>query len=311
MELRQLEALIGIADHHSFSNAAEMLGTVQSNISSRISKLEQELGSELVDRATGTLTASGEVVVQRARRIFTEIRGIGADVSELASDVRGEVHLGMIGTAGRWIVPLILELQREQFPHIALKISEGTNSSIEPRIVSGELDLGVLAWPIAAPELTDSELFSEDLVLIVPKDHPLTKEALPLPFAKVAEQELLLPMVGTPIRQEIDEAATKAHVTLHPLIELDGLRTIASLTFDGYGLAILPATMLAKYPRVNFAGLSIAGIERRRAVLAIRRFGFPSAPVRAVQGLLQEIMTEDRTPDGVYVPSTNNLSKKN
>ncbi len=311
MELRQLEALIGIADHHSFSNAAEILGTVQSNISSRISKLEQELGSELVDRATGTLTASGEVVVQRARRIFTEIRGIGADVSELASDVRGEVHLGMIGTAGRWIVPLILELQREQFPHIALKISEGTNSSIEPRIVSGELDLGVLAWPIAAPELTDSELFSEDLVLIVPKDHPLTKEALPLPFAKVAEQELLLPMVGTPIRQEIDEAATKAHVTLHPLIELDGLRTIASLTFDGYGLAILPATMLAKYPRVNFAGLSIAGIERRRAVLAIRRFGFPSAPVRAVQGLLQEIMTEDRTPDGVYVPSTNNLSKKN
>ncbi len=311
MELRQLEALIGIADHHSFSNAAEMLGTVQSNISSRISKLEQELGSELVDRATGTLTASGEVVVQRARRIFTEIRGIGADVSELASDVRGEVHLGMIGTAGRWIVPLILELQREQFPHIALKISEGTNSSIEPRIVSGELDLGVLAWPIAAPELTDSELFSEDLVLIVPKDHPLAKEALPLPFAKVAEQELLLPMVGTPIRQEIDEAATKAHVTLHPLIELDGLRTIASLTFDGYGLAILPATMLAKYPRVNFAGLSIAGIERRRAVLAIRRFGFPSAPVRAVQGLLQEIMTEDRTPDGVYVPSTNNLSKKN
>ncbi len=311
MELRQLEALIGIADHHSFSNAAEILGTVQSNISSRISKLEQELGSELVDRATGTLTASGEVVVQRARRIFTEIRGIGADVSELASDVRGEVHLGMIGTAGRWIVPLILELQREQFPHIALKISEGTNSSIEPRIVSGELDLGVLAWPIAAPELTDSELFSEDLVLIVPKDHPLAKEALPLPFAKVAEQELLLPMVGTPIRQEIDEAATKAHVTLHPLIELDGLRTIASLTFDGYGLAILPATMLAKYPRVNFAGLSIAGIERRRAVLAIRRFGFPSAPVRAVQGLLQEIMTEDRTPDGVYVPSTNNLSKKN
>jgi len=311
MELRQLEALIGIADHHSFSNAAEMLGTVQSNISSRISKLEQELGSELVDRATGTLTASGEVVVQRARRIFTEIRGIGADVSELASDVRGEVHLGMIGTAGRWIVPLILELQREQFPHIALKISEGTNSSIEPRIVSGELDLGVLAWPIAAPELTDSELFSEDLVLIVPKDHPLTKEALPLPFAKVAEQELLLPMVGTPIRQEIDEAATKANVSLHPLIELDGLRTIASLTFDGYGLAILPATMLAKYPRVNFAGLSIAGIERRRAVLAIRRFGFPSAPVRAVQALLHEIMTEDRTPVGVYVPSTNNLSKKN
>ncbi len=304
MELRQLEALIGIADHHSFSNAADILGTVQSNISSRISKLEHELGSELVDRTTGKLTESGEVVVQRARRIFTEIRGIGSDVSELTSEVRGEVHLGMIGTAGRWIVPLLLELQRERYPHVALKISEGTNSSIEPRIVSGQLDLAVLAWPITAPELTDTQLFTEDLVLIVPKDHPLTKETLPLPFALVAAQELLLPMIGTPIRKEIDEAAAKARVTLHPLVELDGLRTIASLTFDGYGLAILPATMLAKYPRVNFEGLPIDGIERRRAVLAMRRFGFPSAPVRAVQGLLQQIMDNHSTPDGVYVPAS-------
>ena len=304
MELRQLEALIGIADHHSFSNAADILGTVQSNISNRISKLEQELGSELVDRTTGQLTESGEIVVQRARRIFTGIRGIGADVSELTSDIRGEVHLGMIGTAGRWIVPLVLELQRERYPHVALKISEGTNSSIEPRVVSGQLDLAVLAWPIAAPELSELELFTEDLVLIVPKNHPLTKEKLPLPFAKVAEQELLLPMIGTPIRKEIDEAAAKANVILRPLIELDGLRTIASLTFDGYGLAILPATMLAKYPRVNFEGLPISGIERRRAVLAIRRFGFPSAPVRAIQGLLQEIMNENHTPEGVYVPSS-------
>ena len=111
-------------------------------------------------------------------------------------------------------------------------------------------------------------------------------------------------MIGTPIRKEIDEAAAKARVTLHPLVELDGLRTIASLTFDGYGLAILPATMLAKYPRVNFEGLPIDGIERRRAVLAMRRFGFPSAPVRAVQGLLQQIMDNHSTPDGVYVPAS-------
>ena len=302
MELRQLEALIGIADHHSFSNAADVLGTVQSNISSRISKLELELGSPLVDRATGSLTESGEIVVQRARRIFAEIRGIGADVSELTSEVRGEVHLGMIGTAGRWMVPLLLELQRERFPNIALKISEGTNSSIEPRVVSGQLDLAVLAWPISAPELTDTELFTEDLILIVPKEHPLTHEPLPLPFTTVAAQELLLPMIGTPIRQEIDEAAAEAGVTLHPLVEMDGLRTIASLTFDGYGLAILPATMLAKYPRVNFAGLPIAGLARRRAVLATRRFGFPSAPVRAVQGLLLQIMVNDDIPDGVYLP---------
>ena len=106
MEIRQLEALIGIAEHGTFSNAAESLGTVQSNISNRIARLEAELGTELVNRATGTLTESGVVVVERARRIMNELRAIASDVSELNSEIRGQVTLGMIGTAGRWLVPL-------------------------------------------------------------------------------------------------------------------------------------------------------------------------------------------------------------
>ena len=56
MEIRQLEALVGIAEHGTFSGAAEALGTVQSNISNRIARLESELGCELVDRASGSIT---------------------------------------------------------------------------------------------------------------------------------------------------------------------------------------------------------------------------------------------------------------
>ena len=70
MELRQLEALAGIADNGTFSRAADALGTVQSNISHRLARLEAELGTALVDRATGALTESGAVVLERARRIL-------------------------------------------------------------------------------------------------------------------------------------------------------------------------------------------------------------------------------------------------
>jgi len=56
MEIRQLEALVGIADHGTFSSAADALGTVQSNISNRIARLEAELETELIDRTTGALT---------------------------------------------------------------------------------------------------------------------------------------------------------------------------------------------------------------------------------------------------------------
>ena len=188
---------MGIADHGTFSNAAEVLGTVQSNISNRIARLEDELGTELVNRSTGMLTESGEIVVDRARRILGELSAIAADVSELNADIRGQVVLGMIGTAGRWIVPLLLDALRTTYPQIALRIIEGSNSVIEPQLVHGRLDLAVLAWPVDAPELTSVELFSEDLVVIVDKNHALAKLDGPVSFATLAEYELLLPLGGT------------------------------------------------------------------------------------------------------------------
>ena len=79
MEVRQIEALLGIADHGSFSDAAKVLSTVQSNISSRIAKLELELGTALVDRMTGQLTESGHIVAERGRRILNEMAAIASD----------------------------------------------------------------------------------------------------------------------------------------------------------------------------------------------------------------------------------------
>jgi DNA-binding transcriptional LysR family regulator len=302
VEIRQLEALIGIADNGSFSGAAEVLGTVQSNISNRIAHLEAELGTELVNRSTGLLTESGDIVVDRARRILNELRGIASDVSELSAEIHGQVVLGMIGSAGRWIVPLILEALKSTYPHIALHIVEGTNSVIEPQLVKGQLDLAVLAWPIYAAELTGVDLFIEDLVLIVDKKHPLAKLPAPLSFATLAQYEILLPFRGTPIRREIDEASRLDGVELKPLIELDGLRTIASLTFDGYGPSILPATMLSRHLRDKFVARPIDKIARRRVLLATRRFGFPAAPVRALHALLIDVVKHaTNVPEGVYL----------
>ncbi|NNN07596.1 MAG: LysR family transcriptional regulator [Acidimicrobiaceae bacterium] len=302
MEIRQLEALVGIAEHGTFSSAAEALGTVQSNISNRIARLESELGSELIDRASGALTESGDVVVERARRILSEVSAIAADVSELTADIRGRVSMGMIGTAGRWIVPLLLEAQRVTYPHISLRITEGTNSVIEPQLVSGVLDLAVLAWPVAAPELSEIDLYSEDLVLIAAKEHPLANRES-VTFAELEPFEILLPYPGTPIRREIDEASHAQGVDLKPLIELDGLRTIASMTFDGHGPSILPSTMLSSHLRSNFRAVPIEGIAQRRVCLVRRRFGFPAAPVRAIHSLLSTVVREaSQVPQGVVVP---------
>lgn len=302
MEIRQLEALVGIADHGTFSRAADALGTVQSNISTRIARLEAELATELVNRTTGALTESGEIVVVRSRRILHELGAIVSDVSELNADIHGTVTLGMIGTAGRWIVPLLLEAQKKAYPHIALRITEGTNSTVEPQLVNGQLDIAVLAWPVLAPELAEVDLFSEDLVVICDRDHEIARRGSSITLAELSEFELLLPLTGTPIRREIDEACREQGVQLKAQIEVDGLRTIASMTFDGHGPSILPATMLSKHLTDKFVTVNIENMPKRRVSLVSRRFGFPAAPVRAIHALLLDVVENTvKVPDMVYL----------
>src|SRR3546814_11453827 len=106
MDLRQLNALIVVSEVGSFSAAARVLHTVQSNISTHIARLERDLGATLVDRSSGSLTQEGEAVVARARHIQVEVDAITADIAALRDEITGHVRLGCIGTSGRWLAPL-------------------------------------------------------------------------------------------------------------------------------------------------------------------------------------------------------------
>src|SRR3974390_2506908 len=105
MDLPQLQALIAIADHGSFSAAAASLHTVQSNVSSHIARLERELGVQLVDRQGGKLTEEGGAGPERARRVNAELEAAVADVAALRHEVSGTARIGMIGTTARWLAP--------------------------------------------------------------------------------------------------------------------------------------------------------------------------------------------------------------
>jgi len=301
MDIRQLEALVGIADYGTFSATAEVLGTVQSNISSRIAHLEKELNTQLVDRSTGALTPSGAIVVARARRILSEVSSVATDVEALDAQIRGQVSVGTIGTTGRWIIPQLLSHQRATYPFISLSIFEGTNSTLEPQLVTGRLDLAVLAHPVISNDLAETHLFTEDLVLVVPNAHPLAQRSAPIPLIELGELDLLLPLTGTALRRSIDQACQRAGVVLRPIIELDGVRTLASLTFDGHGPAILPATAMSSHIRPEFVALAVEGLQARKVALANRRYGFPSTPVRAIRELIIDMIgNSDELPLGLH-----------
>ncbi len=304
MELRHLQALVGVAEHGSFSAAAEALGTVQSNVSAHVARLERELGAPLVDRATGRLTEEGEVVVARARRMLVEMAALVADVSAIRQEVVGTIRAGMIGTTGRWLVPRLFSLLRERHPGVRMTVADGTSANLEPRLVNGQLDLAVVSLPVPGDEVTATPLFDEDLMLVVPVDHPFARLPRPLPLAALTELELLLPLSNTALRDDIDRAVHVAGVTLQPALELDGIRMIASLTFDGFGPAILPATAVPLHMRERFELISLEGFPRRQVGVAMRRRGLPSAPTRAVIDILHTIANDPHhRPLGLHAPA--------
>jgi DNA-binding transcriptional LysR family regulator len=300
VELKHLQALLGIADTGSFSAAAATIGTVQSNVSAHIARLERELDVQLVDRASGRLTEEGEVVVGRARRVMNELSDMVADVTALRQEVVGTVRLGMIGTTGRWLVPQLFDLLRVRHPHIHLNVAEGSSMQLEQQLGSGQLDLAVVTLPLSGDEVIVAQLFDEDLLLVVSVDHPLAQEPS-LPLARLADVELLLPAPGTALRAEIDSAVVPARVELRPSMELDGVRMIAALVFDGYGPAILPATVVPGHLRERFAVIPIEGLSRRRVGVAQRRRGLPSAPTRAVIDVLGMVVGDPLSmPEGIH-----------
>src|SRR5579863_399677 len=173
MDFRQLQALIAIADHGSFSAAATALHTVQSNVSSHVARLERELGVQLVDRHGGRLTEEGQAVVERGRRVAAELEACVADVAALRHEVVGTARIGMIGTTARWLAPLLLDRMAITHPKVRLVIGDGTSATLEPHLASGSLDAAVVNLPQSNPDLSEQPLFDEDLVLVVPRTHEL------------------------------------------------------------------------------------------------------------------------------------------
>ncbi|HKA85769.1 MAG TPA: LysR family transcriptional regulator [Acidimicrobiales bacterium] len=302
MDLRQLAALAAVADAGSFSAAARRLHTVQSNVSTHIARLERELGATLVDRATGALTEEGEVVVDRARRVQRELESLRSDVASMLHEVSGQVRLGCIGTASRWLLPNLLRAMAERHPRVQVVLVDATTTSLVPQVVSGALDLAVVNLPLGEEELATEPLFDEQRILAVPFAHPLaSREHVEL--ADLAEHELLLEPRGTPFRDELDHEASRLGVEMRAQAEIDGVSLLAWLASQGYGAAILPATAASGWIDVSCRRIAVGGLSPRSVGIAIPRRGRPSAPARAVRAAIRELV-EAADQEGLHPTMT-------
>ena len=292
MDLRQLDVLLAVAEHQSFSAAAVALHTVQSNVSAHISRLEQEAGATLIDRTRRCLTPEGQVVADRARRIQVELQAIADDLASMRANLSGTVTVGVIGTTARWLSPLLLDELGRHHRSLEVIVLDATTTSLVPLLVQNRLDLAVVNLPVDDPDIETVDLFSEDRILIVPVSHELAGRDR-IDLAELARHEILLPPKGTAFRDQVDTDARRAHVELRIRAQIDGLRLLASLAFSGFAPALVPASASHGYPQRGWHNVIVDRLSTRIVGLARNRRTMPAAPSRATTDAIRRIVRKE------------------
>jgi len=301
MDLRQLNHLIAVAEHQSFSAAARALHTVQSNVSTHVAKLEKDLGAALIDRHTMQPTAEGRAVLERARRIRTELQAINDDIVSMRHEVAGEVRIGCIGTTGRWMASPLLGRLAERHPALRPVLVDATTTSLTPRVLDGDLDMAIVNTPVVEAGLESEPLFDEERIIVAPADHPLADRGT-IDVADLADHPVMLTPRGTTFRDAIDQELAATGVRLTAAAEVDGLRLLASLAYQGYAPALLPASAVSGYPDGDWSLVHVEGLARRSVGLVRNRRTTPSMPIRAAREVLLDVIREiaPRQP-GIHV----------
>jgi DNA-binding transcriptional LysR family regulator len=245
VELRQLRYLDAVARSRSFTQAAVDLHVAQSAVSQQVSRLERELGVELLRRSTRRVevTEPGELVLARARRALAEVDGLRADLDALQGLVRGTLRLGGVPPVGP-VHPaaLIADFSRAH-PGVAITVREDVVSPLLARLRDGRLDL-VMALVDAdtLDGLGGVRLLEEELVLAAPPDHPLAR-AKRVPVERLAGEAIVTYAAGSALREALVALVPGGRV----VAEANELETVRELTARGLGVTLMPRSIVAPH----------------------------------------------------------------
>jgi DNA-binding transcriptional LysR family regulator len=179
IEFSRLEVFLYAAEHLSFTEAARQLHLTQPTISHHIQSLEQELGVSLFERAgTGLrLTEAGNLMLPWARKLIRESIEMQEMVASLQNRVAGTLRIACSTTTGKYLLPQLAARFHNQFPGVTIAILSCTQANVIPRLLEEEANLGVLSHEACGDGFECQEFFEDHIILIVPVDHPWTRQA--------------------------------------------------------------------------------------------------------------------------------------
>ncbi|MBD1573087.1 DNA-binding transcriptional regulator OxyR [Vibrio sp. S17_S38] len=177
MNIRDFEYLVALAEHKHFRKAAEACFVSQPTLSGQIRKLEDELGTSLLERSSRRVlfTDSGLQLVAQAKRILSEVKTFTDMANLQGKEMSGPLHIGFIPTVGPYLLPKIILPLKQTFPDLELFLHEAQTNQLIRQLEEGRLDCLILASVAETEPFIELDLFEELLTLAVPETHEWAK----------------------------------------------------------------------------------------------------------------------------------------
>jgi LysR family transcriptional regulator, transcription activator of glutamate synthase operon len=243
MELAQLRYLVALAEELHFTRAAAREHIAQPALSQQIRRLEEEVGLALVERTTRrvSITEAGELLVARARRVLAELEAAGAEMQALRGVQSGRVVVGALHTMGPIDLSQVLADYHRLHPGVELTVREQSSEELAEMLRVDELDLAFLSVTerVESHGLGLQQLVSEELVVVLPVEHPLS-ERTNVRMAELAHEQFISFREGARLRELLVGAGRTAGFEPEIMLESNEARRIRRLVSRGMGVAILP-----------------------------------------------------------------------
>lgn len=303
MDFRQLQYMLKVAEEKSFSKAAQKLYIAQPSLSQYIQKLENQLGVQLFDRSTSPLqlTYAGELYAETAKRILDLNEQLLQQMEDIADLKKGRLIIGLSHFRSTYIMPRVLPIFHKNFPEIEIVLVEGVSSALVNFALNGTTDISLMALPVQKELFSYEPVFTEELLLAVPQNHPLCKS--------IKEDQLsqhMYPKIHLSDLKNETFIMLKPHQKIHEisvslcrqagfkpkiLIESESIDAAHALTAAGMGITFVPdiLTLSSKTPE-NPVYFSLDGQSSTRTItVAYRKGRYLSKAAREFINLLKEI----------------------
>ena len=240
MSFDYLEGFLEVAKVRNFSRAASILYRTQPTLSQQIQRLEREFGGKLFDRDFKAirLTQAGATLRRYAEELLALRTEALEAIGQIKENPRGSLRIGTNDATCLYVLPNALAGFRRLYPQVQVNIYRNFSHKIVENIQEGNLEIGIVSLPRNVKGLEIIPIFSAELKVLLPSDHPLVEKTEITP-ADISFYPLLLPKTGR-TRKMIEDLLRPYKKTLQISMELASVEIIKKYVSAGIGISLLP-----------------------------------------------------------------------